>query len=90
MESTSQTQVIVLDLGSSTTKAGFAGEEVPRCEFHSAIRNSNKAESKNQITPFIRNNQSLSYPIQDGQIKDFDKFEKLLEVAFHKMLKTDP
>ena len=45
--------MVVLDLGSSTTKAGFAGEEIPRCEFPSVVLNKPEEKKKNPITSFL-------------------------------------
>lgn len=65
---------IVLDSGSGWTKAGFAGEDVPRCVFPSL------AEDDARCT----------YSIERGIVTDWEEAEKVWHRAFHEEMGVEP
>lgn len=89
---------IVIDLGSNTIKAGFAGESAPRCSFPSVVgRPKNPgimfgAEHKDYYVGSLamekRGVLKLNYPIEHGVIEDWDDLEKLLEHCFTNELRV--
>lgn len=89
-------QTIVIDTGSMNTKAGFAGEESPRCFIPTCCgRNLNPK-------PFIEKdiyygdsavaNPTLqrSYPIKRGIITNFDDIEGFWRDTFYNELRCEP
>ena len=91
---------IVLDNGSDSIKAGFNGEDVPRCVIPSVI-----GKSKNDLINLSWNENKilfgnkaltngtcldLNYPILNGKIQDFDDLEKLWSYIFTNELKVKP
>lgn len=91
---------IVVDIGSGITKAGFSGEDGPRSVFNSVVGKpkmpgilvgmeqkenyvGEEALSKLEIMNF-------NYPVVQGEIKDWNKFETLLHYIFYSELKVAP
>ncbi|EFC44855.1 hypothetical protein NAEGRDRAFT_48860 [Naegleria gruberi] len=90
---------LVLDCGSSSIQAGFAGDDAPRAVFSSCIGTAKYLpamicpsqrstyigdEAKNHSRRGILN---LHYPIQNGIVKNWDLMDILLEFTFFNELK---
>ena len=81
-------------------KAGFAGEDNPRCVFPSVIGRGNEAFTKKigvTSEPLLGNeafanraNLQLSNPIKNGEVENWEDMEKLLQYAIYNELRTDP
>src|SRR3989338_190082 len=71
-------EAVVIDTGSYLTKAGFAGEDVPRAVFSSTVGSTPaiKDASGNSAGP------SLRYPIERGIVVDWEALETLWRNMF--------
>ena len=91
---------VVIDVGSGLVKAGFGGEDGPRSIFNSIVGTPKQvglmvgmelqeryvgddAISKYEIMNF-------SYPIQRGEVTDWDKFENLMHYLLYSEMKVVP
>ena len=91
---------VVIDVGSGLVKAGFGGEDGPRSIFNSIVGTPKEvglmvgmelkeryvgddAISKYEIMNF-------SYPIQRGEVTDWDKFENLMHYLLYSEMKVVP
>ena len=99
-DSLSNYNSIVVDIGSGYTKAGFTGEDGPRCVFPSLVgmpRNPGILVGMEQKEYYV-GEESLSKmdimnfytPVENGEIKDWNKFETLLHYLFFSELKIVP
>lgn len=91
MSTSTETRTIVIDNGSSSCKAGFAGEQLPASICKSFVGQDTKT---NEI--YISNDAQLKadtltirYPIENGIITNWEDMEKIWNYAFHQ-LKADP
>ena len=80
--------VAVLDIGSSSVKAGWAGDDVPSLIFPSVLSNSFKKDIES-VEADVRGSAALAdefiSPIQRGIVKDWKKMESLLQITFDKL-----
>lgn len=90
--------VAVIDVGTSVTKAGFSGEESPRCLFHTCV--GTPKHQKTRATLLLHPTEiptgeeayqasglmSTAKPVVKGQIEDFDALEQLLFDTFYRRL----
>ncbi len=93
-------QIIVIDNGSDTIKAGFAGEEHPRAVFSSIVgrpKDSSAMQGTMQKSEFIgeeakarRDVLNLSHPIATGVVESWDDMEKVWHHTFDDELRVDP
>jgi len=93
-------KIIVIDNGSDTIKAGFAGEEHPRAVFSSIVgrpKDSSAMQGAMQKSEFIgeeakarRDVLNLSYPIGTGVVESWDDMEKVWHHTFDDELRVDP
>lgn len=92
-----QSSAIVLDVGSNSTKAGFAGEDSPQHVFSSAVGTwvddggSSKTYGVNRRELWHSRHREqlpfeLEYPIVQGQVGDWDCLERVWEHALRNQL----
>ncbi|MEB0006868.1 actin family protein [Pseudomonas sp. RTB3] len=88
--------VIVIDIGSSTMKVGFAGEDRPAAVFPTVVGRPESADA-NQKAVYVgeealakRDTLKLSCPVEHGFITDWDDFELILRHVFDNVLKVKP
>ena len=91
---------IVVDVGSGSIKAGFTSDDAPRAVVPSVIGRAKHSrleglslESQNSMMGdqaiSSRGLLHLEYPMESGQIKNWDAFESLLQFTFTNELRTD-
>ena len=100
MKQQTKYSTVVIDVGSGLVKAGFGGEDGPRSIFNSIVGTPKQvglmvgmelqeryvgddAISKYEIMNF-------SYPIQRGEVTDWDKFENLMHYLLYSEMKVVP
>ncbi|XP_064645373.1 actin, clone 302-like [Lineus longissimus] len=91
-------QVVVLDIGSSSVKAGLSADDIPEIVFPTVcgkpkFHRQNSEIKGNYVGSAAVSNRdilSLKYPVKDGIVQNTDDFQKLLEYAFHEKLKISP
>jgi actin len=91
---------LVIDNGSGMVKAGFSGEDAPRCVFPSIVGRPKNAgvivgidakdvylgDEANQKRGVLK----LEYPIEHGIVKDWDDMEKIWSHTFYNELRASP
>ncbi|KAF9109644.1 Actin-1 [Mortierella sp. AM989] len=96
---TKYAQAIVIDNGSGSIKAGFAGEGAPRNIFPSIVGRLQQGitAGANQKDAYIgyeaqsnRDTLALSYPIKRGIVTNWDDMEKIWNHTFYNMLHVAP
>mgnify|MGYP001081615977 CR=1 FL=1 len=95
-----QVTAIVLDCGSSNTRAGFAGDDAPRAIFPSVVGVPKQKAAMVGVglksfyvgdeAEAYRGIQTLSRPVQHGQITNWDNMERLLHHSFYNELRIAP
>ena len=85
---------VVVDIGSYTSRVGFAGEDSPKGLFPSSVGvQFDESTTKGQISYHFdekyRPNMSMSSPVVDGVITDWDLLEALWDYSIPTMLKMD-
>lgn len=91
---------IIIDIGSSTVKAGFAGEPGPRVVFPNVVgrpRSPGAAVAAGPSGVFVgeralqrRAELDLHWPVRYGVVQDWDDLMRVLEYTFREALKVDP
>ncbi|TNJ29833.1 actin [Giardia muris] len=91
---------VIIDNGSGMCKAGFAGDDAPRAVFPTVVGrpkrdtllvgSTHKEEYIGDEALAKRGVLKLSYPIEQGQIKDWDMMEKLWHHCYFNELRTQP
>ncbi|XP_046977376.1 actin-105-like [Vanessa cardui] len=93
-----ETVSVVLDTGSSSTKAGFAGESFPRCITPTTVGRF-RQHGLIDGTPDVyfgtdaikkRGISKLTWPVKDGMIDNWDEMEKLWHHIFYRELHVAP
>jgi hypothetical protein len=89
---------IVIDNGSGTIRAGFAGEDVPKCYFPSYVGRpkhvrtmAGALEGDVFIGPQAQQYRGLfkiNYPLEHGIVTDWDDMERIWQYVYHEGLKT--
>mmetsp|Transcript_2472 Transcript_2472/g.5132 ORF Transcript_2472/g.5132 Transcript_2472/m.5132 type:complete len:364 (-) Transcript_2472:42-1133(-) len=88
---------LVVDIGSSTVKAGYAGEDCPRSVFPSFVGQLGDAEGDTKAEKLFgddavhhrRDGLEIRSPLKDGLVEDWELFEGLLDHAVQKSLGCD-
>mmetsp|Transcript_89666 Transcript_89666/g.252785 ORF Transcript_89666/g.252785 Transcript_89666/m.252785 type:complete len:377 (+) Transcript_89666:151-1281(+) len=91
---------IVIDVGSGNCKAGFAGEDAPRCIFPSLIgrpKTINVMSGTDDSGVYVgdeaqakRGILKVTYPVEHGIVQDWDDMEKIWHHTFYNGLRVDP
>ncbi|KAG5650125.1 Actin-2 [Sphagnurus paluster] len=91
---------LVIDNGSDTIKAGFAGDDAPRAVFPTIVglpRHTGAMVGMSQKNSYIGNEAqsrrgilSLKYPIEHGVVTDWDNMETIWHHTFYNELHTVP
>jgi centractin len=89
---------IVLDNGSGTIRAGFAGQDVPKCYFPSYVGRpkhvrtmAGALEGDVFIGPQAQQYRGLfkiNYPLEHGIVTDWDDMERIWQYVYTEELKT--
>ena len=100
VESTTQQQILVLDIGTNSIKAGFAGEISPRCEVPTVLGRSNKNSIMSKVIkpkPAIgaealknRDILTIKNPIKNGVIENWEELEEIIHFTCFNELQIDP
>lgn len=93
-------RVIIIDNGSGTCKAGLSTDQAPTHIFPECIGRPRPTWKKNgkmkdvylgdEVTPENCNKMSISHPLENGIVEDFESMELLWEYTFTEKLKVDP
>jgi len=96
----SDAQTVVIDNGSGMVKAGFAGEEAPRCVFPAIVGRpkhnqalmgtSNKTEYIGEEAMQKRGILNLEYPISSGIVESWEDMERVWNHTFYNELRVTP
>lgn len=90
---------IVIDNGTGMIKAGIGGEDAPRTTFPSIVGRTKyeKVQPGNDKDIFVGNEAinkkallTLSYPVENGVVKNWEDMEKVWHETFYTELKIDP
>lgn len=95
MEDEKEKPTILIELGTGNCKIGFSGEDEPFDVFQTLIgKSGNNYRYKNNEKYFLGHEVeenfgylNISFPIENGIIKDWDAFEKLIEYTYKKEFK---
>ena len=91
---------VILDNGSGTCKAGFSGDEAPRCVFPCIVgrpKHDSTMSATNHKSDYVGDEAQtkrgfliLSYPIDHGIVTNWSDMEKIWHHAFFNELRVDP
>jgi len=91
-------QPVVIDNGSGTIKAGFAGEDLPKCFFSSFVgrpKHTRVLAGALEGDVFIgsraqelRGLLKIKYPLEHGIVTDWDDMERIWQYIYSEELKT--
>lgn len=84
-----QITALVFDIGSSLTKAGYAGEETPRGVFSSLVGSCSNSRWFGDDTHRPRPGMELASPLRNGLVSNWDLYEQLMEYAYSHTLGVD-
>lgn len=100
-ESEGEKANIVLDNGSGRIKAGFAGEDAPRCVFPSIVGRHKEGYTEAMVgiaksdtyvgdeAQAKRGMLQLNYPVEHGIVNNWDDMEKIWSHTFYNELRVD-
>jgi len=94
---------LVYDIGSSSIRAGYAGEDMPKFEFPSSLGVIDETVIETELVPppgkryFIdtvnvkvpRKGMDMASFLKDGMIEDWDLFEKVMDYTYEKHMKSE-
>ncbi|EFC50844.1 hypothetical protein NAEGRDRAFT_29311 [Naegleria gruberi] len=90
---------VVIDFGSGVFKAGIAGEEIPSCCFQNVVGLPHLDDENEYLNEeFLvgdkaldqRHSHQLFYPMDKGQVEDWEQIEFLIEYALLDVLDVEP
>eukprot|EP01097_Dermamoeba_algensis_P005355 TRINITY_DN3405_c0_g1_i2.p1 TRINITY_DN3405_c0_g1~~TRINITY_DN3405_c0_g1_i2.p1 ORF type:complete len:287 (-),score=72.93 TRINITY_DN3405_c0_g1_i2:384-1244(-) len=82
---------VVLDNGTSSIKAGFAGDDAPKFVFPTTLSSSKTGDNwVGYQAQLHRDVAKVRNPISGGVIQNFDDMEKIWSYTFSEQLKIDP
>ncbi len=91
---------IIIDIGEASCKVGFAGEEAPRAKFPSLVGRekyaavmvdaSHKKAYVGEECEHMRGVLKIGYPIQRGNIMNWEDYFEVLTHIFYTVLRVDP
>ncbi|KAF3448878.1 hypothetical protein FNV43_RR09594 [Rhamnella rubrinervis] len=84
-----EVSAIVIDLGSHTCKAGYAGEDAPKAVFPSVVGSIDQMEVDEPANA-DKNSGSVLSPLKDGIVADWDLVDSIWDHAFRECLLIDP
>ena len=97
---TEENQIVIIDNGSGMVKAGFAGEDAPRCVFPAVVgtpKNSQSMAGVDNKNLYVgdeamqkRGILNLAYPISFGIVENWDNMEKVWNHTFYNELRVTP
>ena len=100
MKSQNKYSTVVIDAGSGLIKAGFGGEDGPRSIFNSIVGTPKKMElmvGMELQDRYVGDNaiaryeiMDFSYPIQRGEVTDWDKYENLMHYLLYSEMRVVP
>ncbi|KAI9323890.1 actin family [Dichotomocladium elegans] len=90
--SADEVNALVLDIGTTSTRAGYAGEDVPRAFFPTSYASSIRKSYYIGDTKLNswRPNMEIRNPMSDGIVSDWDAMERIWDTTFRDMLRVDP
>lgn len=98
MSETLHNAPIVLDNGSGTIRAGFAGEDLPKCYFPSFVGRPKHTRVLagalegdvfiGQKAQELRGLLKIRYPLEHGIVTDWDDMERIWQYVYTEELKT--
>lgn len=94
---------VVIDLGSNSVRAGFAGEDAPKVDFPTqvGVRNLDnvmETDEKKAVKPYVLGTNNLlgakasveiDTPLRNGMIDNWDMFEAVIDSTFSDFLQCD-
>ncbi|KAI8969917.1 actin family [Mycotypha africana] len=86
-----EVNALVFDMGSTSFRVGFAGEDVPKATFPTSYgidKDNNYYIGENKINTW-RPDMEIKNPMEDGLVKDWDAVEYLWKAAYNDMLRVD-
>eukprot|EP00656_Telonema_subtile_P058431 TRINITY_DN9896_c0_g1_i1.p1 TRINITY_DN9896_c0_g1~~TRINITY_DN9896_c0_g1_i1.p1 ORF type:complete len:332 (+),score=62.74 TRINITY_DN9896_c0_g1_i1:216-1211(+) len=89
-------QCVVLDMGSGSTKVGFAGEDAPHNVFPSVMAKSRGSDKSQYVGHDVHKafkadtKLPMRYPVERGAPSDWDEYEKLWDYALRTELNVNP
>ncbi|XP_023941731.2 uncharacterized protein LOC112048435 [Bicyclus anynana] len=96
--SSSETVAVVIDAGSQSTKAGFAGEPFPRCVIPTAVGRFRQDGLLDCVPDIYFGNEAilkrgiskLTWPIKSGMVNNWHEMENFLHHIFYRELHVAP
>ena len=80
---------VVADIGSFATRIGFAGNDVPQTYMPTAVGRKGQQSLFDGALSTYSEGQTLSQPVREGLIVDWDEYQQLWEYAIKNNLKVD-
>lgn len=81
---------IVIDIGSSNCKLGFAGDDDPQANLHSVLCQSQHSSYIGRMAKTQQETVTQTYPIVDGIVSNWDAMETFWTHAFYDQLRVLP
>ncbi|RCI01538.1 NuA4 histone acetyltransferase subunit [Rhizopus stolonifer] len=101
-----EVNALVLDIGTSMTRAGYAGEDTPRVMFPTSVGYIDPVQETDGDTVMaghkrqyyigdnkvnmFKSQMEIKHPLQDGLVEDWDAYEAIWHATFDDMLRIRP